>query len=504
MTLVLNNNDLTLEDFINVAVHMHKVELGPDAKARIVASREVVENLVKTDAVAYGITTGFGSLSTKKISSTDLVTLQYNLIRSTAVGTGEPSPAYIVRGMFLLRLKCFTNGNSGIRLCIAEKIVEALNKNFLPNVPIKGSLGASGDLCPLSHLLLAHDPDTNKLIDAKTVLAKLEIEKITLESKEGLGLNNGTQFITSWTAFATYHALRIIRLSSVITATTIEALHGIIDAFDPRIHQAKPHPGQIEIAKQIRSILCDENGLPSDILQANQGKKIQDAYSLRCSSQIHGSAYDLIKFVESHVLIEMNCSNDNPLIFGDDILSGGNFHGAYISVCADQLALAFSHLCNISERRTERMINSDLNEFMPSFLTPNPGLNSGFMIVQYTSAGITAENRQLANPGGVHNIPSCQGFEDIVSMANWPARKAVQSMENTYEVIALELFTANQALWFTKEKPNQTSQKIIEHIHQTVPFIETDVYMGGYIKEMVDFVHSDKIFELVDSCSHSH
>ncbi len=500
MTLVIDNNDITFDDFINVTEREYKVELGSNAKLRIEKSRKVVEKLIESNTISYGVTTGFGSLSNVNITQSNLNILQHNLIESSAVGVGDPAPHNIILGMYLLRLKCISNGNSGVRLCVANKIIEAINKKFLPYVPTQGTLGASGDLCSLSHLFLgilgkgqAYDPETKSYVDAKIMLDKLEIEPLTLEAKEGLGLINGTQFITSYMANATYHALRLIKLGSIIAATTIDALHGVANAFDPRIHQAKPHPGQIEIAKQIKNIISD-----SEIVHANLENKVQDAYSLRCIPQVHGPVYDLIKFVEKHVLIEMNCSNDNPLILDNDVVSGGNFHGMYIGMCADQLAYAFSILCNISERRTERMINCDLNKFLPQFLISNPGLNSGFMIVQYTAAALTAENRQLAMPGSVSNIPSCQGMEDVVSMAGWPCRKAVQSMKNTYNVFALELFTSIQALGFTKENPNKMSEILIKHVRKTIPFIETDLYMGDYIKYMNNFLNSDEIFELIN------
>ena len=528
--ITIDTDDLTLDDFMNVIIHHHKVQLGPNAINKIEAARKVVDTMSMNDAAVYGINTGFGSLSTIKMNSNDCIQLQYNLIRSCAVGVGEACPPWVARGMFLLRLKCITNGNSGIRLCIAEKIVEALNKNYIPYIPCQGSVGASGDLCPLSHLFLGllgegkalnntnnttnnnnntnnnttnnntYTTNSTNYISAKDVMNTLDITPITLDTKEGLGLTNGTQYITTWTAYSTYHALRIMNLSSIIAATSIEALHGIPNAFDPRIHAVKPHTGQIEVAKQIRSILQNKNNNDENINinennNINNCVKVQDAYSLRCIPQVHGAVYDLIKFVEKHVLVEMNCSNDNPLILGSNVVSGGNFHGMYIGMAADQLAYAFSILCNISERRVERMVNADLNKLFPPFLTPNPGLHSGFMLIQYTSAAITAENRQLANPGSVDNINTCAGFEDIVSMAAWPVRKAYQSMENTYKVLALELFTANQALHFSKLNTNITTNHIINHLRSTIPFITSDVYMGDYIEQVISFVKSPKIFE---------
>lgn len=245
-------------------------------------------------------------------------------------------------------------------------------------------------------------------------------------------------------------------------------------------------------------LLTSDDGQLSEILRTHSKDKVQDAYSLRAIPQIHGAAYDLIQFVTKIINVEMNSANDNPLVINSDVLSGGNFHGCYVAMAADQLAYAFSLLCNISERRLERMVNHSLNGFMPSFLTNNPGLNSGFMIVQYATAGITAENRHLSNPGSLDSIPTCEGSEDIVSMAGWSSRKAYQAMENTYQVLAYELFVSMQALDFTKEQPNKAVNSLYNHIRTFVPFIENDMYMKPYIDKVLEFLYTDKIFELTD------
>lgn len=499
----IGDEKITLETFHKVAVGKYPVQLTQNAIDRITASRNYVEQFLADKKVAYGITTGFGSLKDVPISQDQLATLQENLIKSHAVGVGEPAPYFIVRGMFLLRLTCIANGNSGVRLCVAEKLVEVLNKNFLPLVPVQGTVGASGDLAPLSHLICgllgfgkAYDEIAKMFLPAKLILDKLNIESITLEAKEGLALNNGTQFITSWCAISCYNALRVMKLSNIIASMTIEALHGVHNAFDERIHLARPHTGQIQVAKEIRGYLEVDN--PSEIFKKYSVGKVQDAYSLRCIPQIHGAAYDLINFCKNIIETEMNSSTDNPLIFGNDVVSGGNFHGMYISMVGDQLALAMSYLCNNSERRIERMVNHSLNNFMPSFLVENPGLNSGFMIVQYAAAGITAENRQLAHPGSVDSIPTCEGSEDIVSMGGWPARKSYQSVENAYKVLGLELFTACQALEFTPEKPTQKLLNIYNFIRQTVPRVTVDTYMKDYIDNINKILHDDAIFTLIN------
>lgn len=497
MSITIGKSKLTLEEFYNVTNNKYKVEISEEAIIRIKKSRDVVEKLLKEKVKAYGITTGFGSLKDKNINEEDLEKLQLNLIKSHAIGIGEPAPMHIVRGMLLLRLVCISNGNSGVRLCIAEKLVEALNKNYIPEVPIQGTVGASGDLAPLSHMILgllglglAFDEETNKYIEASKVMDKLKIEAITLKAKEGLALNNGTQYITSCSAYACYNALKIMKMANLISCVSIEALHGVHHAFDKRIHEVKNHNGQVKIAEELWEILEPK----SESCIKYTKDKVQDAYSLRCIPQVHGSAYDLIQFCKNHIEIEMNSSNDNPLIFDNDIISGGNFHGMYIGVASDMLALAMSILCNISERRLERMVNSSLNGFMPSFLTKNPGLNSGFMIVQYASAGITSENRSLANVNCVNNISTCEGSEDIVSMAGYSSRKAIMSVENTWKVLAMELMTSIQALEFTEEKMCEQVEKIKNYVRKElkVPKMEDDTYMKEHQDKIYNYIKSDK------------
>lgn len=490
--VIVGREDLTLDQFYQVTMNNCRVDIDPECIKKIEKGRETVNKIINEGEIVYGINTGFGSLSNKVISFNDLETLQRNLILSHAIGCGDNAPFHIVRGMLLLRLSCVCRGLSGVRTEVAYKIVEALNKNFLPLVPTKGTVGASGDLAPLSHLVMglmgegqAYSFLQQKYIDARIVLQELNMQPLILQAKEGLALNNGTQFITSYTALATWHALRIINIATVISALTIEALHGTHKAFDERIHLAKPHTGQIAIAQLLRKYLY-ENNTPSEINNTHTKKKVQDAYSLRCIPQVHGASYDLIKFVERIVITEMNSANDNPLIFDNEVISGGNFHGMYIGMIADMIALAMSYVCNISERRLERLLNPALNGFLPSFLIENSGLNSGLMIAQYASAGVTAENRNLATPASVNNIPTCQGTEDIVSMAGYSAIKAMNSIENTYRVLAYELLATIQALNFTQEHPHDELHRLHEHFKQKIPKIENDdVCLKEYLDQII-------------------
>jgi len=493
-TIVVGEGKLSLDNFYNVCLKNYQVSIDDASKMRIKQARESVKKIIDSDQVVYGINTGFGSLSNTNISKEDLEKLQRNLILSHAIGCGKVAPNSVVRGMLLLRLVCICIGHSGVRLKVANKLIEALNKNYIPMVPRLGTVGASGDLAPLSHLMmgmigegLALDSETNKYINAKEVMAKLGIKPLVLKAKEGLALNNGTQFITSYTAQATHHAIRLSKLANLVAALSVEALHGVDKAFDEKIQLVKPHAGQIHTAKQMRHYLCPY-GIPSDINKAHTKDKVQDAYSLRCIPQIHGAAFDLITFCENIVVTEMNSANDNPLIFGSEVISGGNFHGMYIGMAADNIALAMSYLCNISERRLERLLNPALNKFLPSFLVKDAGLNSGLMIVQYASAGITAENRQLAMPSSVHNIPTCQGTEDVVSMAGHSSRKAMDSVENTYRVLAYELLAAYQAMHFTTEHPHHHLHHLLEHMKQNLPKIENDMYMKNHLDWIIDFL----------------
>jgi histidine ammonia-lyase len=508
----IGNSNLTLENFIKVVRAYAQVELTQAAVDRIVKSRQIVDEIVESKAVVYGLSTGFGSLKDKSIPPEKLDELQINLIRSHAVGVGEAAPTEVVRGMMLLRLTCISNGYSGVRLQVAEKLVEALNKNFIPYVPIQGTVGASGDLAPLSHMILsllgestAYDVETKSYVDSKIVLTKLGMEPMpVLKAKEGLALNNGTQFITSYTALALHDALRLMKIANFAGAMSVEALHGVSYAFESVIHEARPHEGQIAVASDIRSYL-KPNGAVSEIATTHTKGKVQDAYSLRCMPQIHGAAHDLLQFCLRIITTEMNGVNDNPLIINDksitgtNAISGGNFHAQYPAMAADQIAYAVTLLCNNSERRTERMVNHSLNGFMPSFLTNNPGLNSGAMIVQYGAAGVTAENRQLTNPASVHSIPTCEGSEDIVSMGGWSARKARQAVENAFKVIGYEMFVGCQALDFTKEKPHDLIEKLHCHVRQNVPKFDDDVYMKPSIDWFNNFIYSGDVDAFLSS-----
>lgn len=499
-TPIYLGNQISIQDVVDVSLNNRTVDILSDCKKLIIESSNVVNEIVESDLSVYGINTGFGVLSDKKISKDDLSTLQRNLILSHAVGCGEPAPEYIVRSMLFLRLVSLCKGNSGVQLTTILKLIEYLNANLYPYVPIQGTVGASGDLAPLSHLFSSFLGEgkmfcyeKNRFIPSSIVLERKVLTPLELGPKEGLALNNGTQFITSYTLFAVYNSLKLLNIANLVSCFSVEVLHGTDKFLDHRIHLSKPHHGQQKVASDMRDIL-----LRSENIEKNTTNKVQDAYSLRCIPQIHGAAYDAIKFAEKIVTTEINSSTDNPLIFTshlfnyslkDKVVSGGNFHGMYIGMAADMLAIANTYLCNISERRLERILNPDLNKYLPAFLSRNNGLNSGLMITQYASAGITAENRTLSNPGSVNNIPTCGGFEDVVSMAGWPARKALQSSENTFKVLSYELFACYCAKQFTKEKMSPAIENLYTKLSMLLPDIDLD-----YDQYMFDHVHTINIF----------
>ena len=505
MNYIINPvTDLRISDYKSIlANNKIHIKLSNESIDLINKSRNVVDNLVNEHKIAYGITTGFGSLKDKFIPKDDLNQLQYNLIVSTAVGTGEPIEINLVRGIIFLKILSLSKGHSGIRLEIINKLIEIFEKNYIPMIPSQGSLGASGDLVPLSHLVMgmmgmgkAYDFESKTYIDANIVMKKLDITPISLISKEGLALINGTQFITSIAGYCIAHMKNIIKNTIHICAMSIEALHANHQAFDYRIHSIKQHRGQQKIAKNIWDLLRPD-GKPSDIFYkyVENNTSVQDAYSIRCIPQILGSIYETYIHAQEIIEAEMNSVSDNPLIFEEEVLSGGNFHGLYVAMEMDKICIALSHLCNLCERITDRMVNRYSNGFLPSFLVKNPGINCGLMIPQYVSAGLAAENRHLANPASVHNIPTCENIEDIVPMGGYSANKALCSINNTYKVLAIFQFVACQALEFTVELPAPQIYNSYKKIRTLVPNIENDVYMKEFIDTIRDNLMNNKINE---------
>ena len=446
-TVIITGHSLTLDDFAAVCRDYAHVELSQEAKNNILASRSVVDRLVEDEAVVYGITTGFGKFSDVSISSDECKLLQKNLIITHAVGAGDPFETAVVRGMMLLRVNNLVKGFSGVCLSTVETLVAMLNKGVTPIVPQKGSLGASGDLAPLSHMVLpmlglGEAEFDGKRMPGGEAMSLAGIPTVELVAKEGLALINGTQAMTAVGALALYDGIRCMKLADIAAALSFEANRGVLDALDPRVHAIRAHDGQGTTAANLRRLLSSSSNV------TRQGEiRVQDAYSLRCVPQVHGASHDALNYVKSKVEIEMNSVTDNPIILKEtaEAISAGNFHGQPMALTFDFLGIALSEIANISERRLERLVNPHLGGF-PAFLVRKGGLNSGFMIVQYSAAALVSENKVLAHPASVDSIPSSAGQEDHVSMGTIAARKAGEIQKNVRRVLAMEMMCVCQAI----------------------------------------------------------
>ncbi|HPE36482.1 MAG TPA: histidine ammonia-lyase [Spirochaetales bacterium] len=452
-TVYISGQDATIKDVTLVARYGAQAELTEDALDRMAQSREVVERCVEDELVRYGITTGFGKFCDVVISRKDNATLQKNLIMSHAVGVGDYFPDEVVRAMMFLRANALAVGYSGARPSTVQALVDMLNAGVCPLVPEKGSLGASGDLAPLAHVALGlcgmgSCRYKGKTLPSQDALAAAGLKPVELSAKEGLALINGTQAMSAVGVLAAFDAWKLTRAADVVAALTMQALGGITDAYDERVHDARGQMGQIECAANLRSLL-EGSGLTT-----RQGeRRVQDAYALRCVPQIHGASRDALGYVYEVLGREVNAVTDNPLIFlnpddpsGGDIISGGNFHGQPVALAMDFLGIAAAELANVSERRLERMVNPALSNGLPAFLVKDGGVNSGFMIVQYSAASLVSENKVLAHPASVDSIPSSANQEDHVSMGTIAARKARQIVGNARSVLAMELLAACQAI----------------------------------------------------------
>jgi histidine ammonia-lyase len=448
--ILLDGDSLTLEQLVAIADGGVQVGLAAPAAQRVDAARAVVDRKASGDTPVYGINTGFGALAETAIRHDELGTLQLNLLRSHAAGVGEPLPVRAVRASMALRANVLAKGYSGIRRSTLEQLIELLNRRVHPVVPSRGSVGASGDLAPLAHLALvligegdATVGDSGTVIPGADALAAVGLSPTTLAAKEGIALINGTQPSAAVTALAVAGAERLARAADIIAALSIDGLRGSMRPFDPRIHAARPYAGQAASATNLRRLLTDSEINRS---HANCGR-VQDAYSLRCAAQVHGAAREAFRFVRETVTIEANSGTDNPMVFADDdeIVSGGNFHGAPISVAADLQAIALAQLVTISERRSDRLVNPALSG-LPAFLTRNSGLESGYMMAQVTAAALVSEIKTLAHPASVDSIPTSANREDHVSMSMGAALKASRVLHLATRVLAIELLCAAQAI----------------------------------------------------------
>lgn len=490
----ISADHLTFETIHQIISQDMKLELSADAKMRIEKCRNYLDQkMVDIERPVYGITTGFGSLCNITIPASDLSTLQKNLVMSHACGLGEEVPQEIVKLMLLLKIHALSLGHSGVQVITVERLIELFNNNILPIVYQQGSLGASGDLAPLAHLSLpllgmGEVYFEGKRTDMEVMNKKMGWEPITLKSKEGLALLNGTQFMSSYGTYMVMKAQKLSDLADIIGAISLEAYDGRIEPFHQLIHQIRPHRGQLKTAENFNNLL---NG-SQIIVQAKA--HVQDPYSFRCIPQVHGASKDTIEYVASVVETEINSVTDNPTVFPDEdlVISAGNFHGQPLALVLDFLAIALAELGNISERRIYQLIAGKRG--LPSFLVAVPGLNSGFMIPQYTAASIVSQSKTLTMPSSSDSIESSQGQEDHVSMGANAATKTYRILDNTERVLAIELMNAAQALEFRRPL---TSSSFIEafvgEYRQHVPFIENDRVMYPLMNKSVEFLQNTDI-----------
>ena len=461
----IDGNSLTLEEIYLVANENLPVSLAQGAVENIKNSRSWVENIISKGEPVYGINTGFGVFADRQISSEETKQLNRNLILSHAVGTGTPLPTEVVRAAMLIRANTLSKGFSGVRLQLIEALLEMLNKGIHPIIPSQGSLGSSGDLAPLSHLALVLSTDVNdhegesgsaeyqgEVTSGKKAMDLAGISRIILEAKEGIALNNGATFSAAIAALCCYEANLQLGIAEIGLALSLESLRGISSAFDPRIHQSRQHPGQIAVARRILQLIGGSTLVDST-------DRVQDAYSLRCGPQVQGPAWETLQFTEQVVIREINAATDNPLLFGEgEAISGGNFHGEPIGMVMDFLGIALTEIAGISERRIYRLTDGKLNEDLPPMLVDNhedAGLNSGMMMPQYTAASLVLENRSRSSPDSIHSLPTSAAQEDHNANSMTAARHTRSIIENTWHVLAIELYTAARAVDIhRKENPN--------------------------------------------------
>ncbi|UCH19457.1 MAG: histidine ammonia-lyase [Deltaproteobacteria bacterium] len=492
---------MTLEELTAIARHGARVKLSEGSQKRIVSTRKLVEQWIKDEKTIYGVTTGFGALSDVAISKKDTRRLQQNILMSHAAGVGDFLEEETVRAIMALRIKDMARGHSGIRLETVRLLTELLNCNVCPVVPEKGSVGASGDLAPLAHLALpliglGEVYYEGRRLRSDTALKKCGLKPIELEAAEGLALVNGTQVMTAIGALAVFDAIRLAKLTDIAAAMSLEVLMGSRTEFNSRIHQVRPHPGQTAAADNMERITQN-----SEIITSHKDcSRIQDAYTLRCSPQVHGASRDAIFYTRQVLETEMNASTNNPLIFHEsqDFLLGGNFHGQPVGLAMDFLCMAVSEFANISERRIERLVNPKLSG-LPAFLIKDGGLNSGLMIAQYTAAALVSENKVLSHPASVDSIPTSANKEDHVSMGTISARKCRDIVNNTENVIAIELLCAAQALdLFTNLKPGEGTLAAYRTIRKEISHLDNDRIISEEITAMNKLLRSGDILATVE------
>lgn len=485
------------------------LSVAPEAAARVQRASQAIADFAQRGEIIYGVSTGFGDFKNMIIPPDQVKQLQRNILISHATGMGDFLPCHVVRAMMAVRVQAFLNGHSGIRLQVIDSLLQMINKGVYPLIPAQGSLGASGDLAPLAHMALLLIGEgrawyRGQVLPGEQAMQQAGIPMIDPEAKEGLALTNGTSLITALGALTVHKARGLADLADAAAALSIEALRGTPLAFDERIHLARPHAGQIHSAANLRKLLAG-----SELVRGFDPLDVQDPYSLRCSPQVHGAARDVIDFAGRAVEIELNSTTDNPLIFFEDdgtavCISGGNFHGEAVAIPLDNIKVGLAELASISERRIARLVDQKENKnLLPAFLIREGGVNSGFMLVQYTAAALVSENKVLAHPASVDSIPSSANTEDHVSMGTIASRQAAEIARNTENVLALELFSAAQAVDFRLEdggkgkKLGAGTSAVYELIRSKVPHIHQDVVMQPHIEAIRQLAASGALLEAI-------
>ncbi|XP_029457423.1 histidine ammonia-lyase isoform X1 [Rhinatrema bivittatum] len=502
----VDGNSLTTGDLVNLGKGLYKIKLTPEAENRVRQSRDLIDSIIKEQKVVYGITTGFGKFARTVIPTSKLKELQENLVRSHSAGVGKPLSPDRSRMLLALRINVLAKGYSGISLETLHQVIEAFNASCLPYIPEKGTVGASGDLAPLSHLALGligegkmWSPKSG-WADAKYVLQAHGLKPISLKPKEGLALINGTQMITSLGCEAVERADAITKQADIVAALTLEVLKGTTRAFDTDIHTLRAHPGQTEVAFRFRSLL-DSDHHPSEIAESHRFcDRVQDAYTLRCCPQVHGVVNDTIAFVRNIIMTEINSATDNPMVFSErgETISGGNFHGEYPAKALDYLAIGVHELAAISERRIERLCNPSLSE-LPAFLVTEGGLNSGFMIAHCTAAALVSENKALCHPSSVDSLSTSAATEDHVSMGGWAARKSLRVIEHVEQVLAIELLAACQGIEFLRPLKTTTPlEKVYDLVRSVVRPWMKDRFMAPDIEAAHRLLVDQKVWNVAE------
>lgn len=499
--MLLGQDRFTIEELVQVARHGEKVELTEAAMARTIGSRQLIDRWIAEGERIYGITTGFGLLANTAVSAEDAQTLQVNLLMSHATGVGRPLSDEAVRAVMAVRLQDLTQGYGGVRPETIQGLADLLNSRLIPVVPEKGSVGASGDLCPMAHLALVLIGLGEVFYNGRRMpgaegLAKVGLKPIRLQGGEGIGLINGTQVMSALSALTVYDAINLAKTADIACGASLEVLMGTRTEFDPRIHKIRPHSGQIAAAANMARITAG-----SEIISSHKDcDRVQDAYTLRCSPQIHGASKQAVGHVRGIVETELNSCTTNPLIFPEqgDFLLGGNFHGQPLALAADYLSMALAELANVSERRIERLVNPQLSG-LPAFLVTESGLNSGFMIAQYTAAALVSENKSLAHPACVDSIPTSANKEDHVSMGTIAARQAREILKNAQHVLAIELLCAAQGLdLLTQGRAGRGTEAAYWAVRKAAPRLDKDRVLAVDIEAATELVKTGRLVAQVE------